>query len=431
MSTKRAATMTLSFVRSAQSFCSLTSRMLRFINGLYSLMIWSFSASICIEPCTFLNPGMTRKHLQSPCELQVCRRFLPTKKRIKEYRKSHFTALYFWPWSLSETLAVVSKEGYPAPNRDEDEVRKRYAKFGGRLRNILRGDPTIEETFIAATAGVTFKALTSLALNVDQENSSGETLSGFVVCYDNRGNKKSWDLSKKNLEYTSLEMKGALAEKLQLDSMEDQMKGVLSRLDGERTDLSGKVLENVSIELLSRGTDYSWRSCEVGGSEWVRFRANQRTSLRVYQSSEHLTQQDLITAPTRTTFPVIDLVFSLPSVDTSRPVVAFQCTWKKKHFITVRTLYDLRCNLMRIPDTQMLSICLISPEKEAHYLSKSKRHFLSGSPNVDLKWSKNEDPIPARRLQTLWRNTTIHVFEPDESWQSTIKGWLGRNPRNT
>ena len=326
-------------------------------------------------------------------------------------------------------MAVVSKEGYPAPNRDEDEVRKRYAKFGGILRNILRGDPTIEETFIAATAGVTFKALTSLALNVDQENSSGETLSGFVVCYDNRGNKKSWDLSKKNLEYTSLEMKGALAEKLQLDSMEDQMKGVLSRLDGERTDLSGKVLENVSIELLSRGTDYSWRSCEVGGSEWVRFRANQKTSLRVYH--KHVTQQGLMLAPTRTTFPVIDLVFSLPSVDTSRPVVAFQCTWKKKHFITVRTLYDLRCNLMRIPDTQMLSICLISPEKEAHYLSKSKRHFLSGSLNVDLKWRKNEDPIPARRLQTLWRNTTIHVFEPYESWQSTIKGWLGRNPRNT
>ena len=209
------------------------------------------------------------------------------------------------------------------------------------------------------------------------------------------------------------------------------MEGMLSRLDGERIDLSGKVLQNVSIELLSRGTDYSWRSCEVGGSEWVRFRANQRTSLRVYQSSEHLTQQDLITAPTRTTLPVIDFVFSLPSVDTSLPVVAFQCTWKKEHFITVRALYDLRCNLMRIPDTQMLNIYLISPEKEAHYLSKSKWHFLSGSLNVDLEWRKNEDPIPASRLQTLWGNTGIHVLEPYESWQSTFEGWLGRNPRNT
>ena len=48
----------------------------------------------------------------------------------------------------------------------------------------------------------------------------------------------TWDLSsKKNLEYTSLEVvEGAVTEKLQLESMEDPMEGVLSRLDGKRAD---------------------------------------------------------------------------------------------------------------------------------------------------------------------------------------------------
>ena len=53
---------------------------------------------------------------------------------------------------------------------------------------------------------------------------------------------------------------------------------------------------------------------------------------------------------------------------------------------------------------------IFTREKEAHYLSKSKWHFLLDSLNVDLEWRKNKDPIPASGLQTLCGGTRGFMF---------------------
>ena len=235
----------------------------------------------------------------------------------------------------------------------------------------------------------------------------------------------TWDFSEKNLVYTSSFVEDTLAAKFRVRSMKDQMQVVLGRLVGDSTDLSGKQLENVSIELLSRGTDYSWLSCEVGGSQWAPFISTKRDLMRVYEIRANLDKPGVIIAPTRTNHPVIDFVFSSPSVDTSPlPVEAFQCTWHKDHPFTIRALYDLRRNLMKIRDTQELKIYLISPEKEADYQSKEKRRFMkSALPFVSFKWNKDL-AVSATELQALWDNTSIHVLRPKDSWQSVIGGWL-------
>ena len=340
----------------------------------------------------------------------------PYERRIKEYSKNLCTRLYFWPWSFSEMWAVVR---HSQLSIDFDKFIERYKLFGGIIRNVLGKDNHAEEKLEDGLAKINFSTLTAKVLNVDREDSSGSAVSGFLACYNHRW-EGNYDFSKKNLEYTSVKVEDAVLTKLQVLTAEEYVEGVLNRLDGEIIDLSGKMLENAAMELLSCGAKYEWQACAVGKKSWVAFSVQQRTIIRTFTIGEKYAQSKLIIAPTKQNFPAVDFLFSCQTK--GEPVVAFQCTWNKTHPLTVRALYEFRCKQMRIPDTQIVNIYLVSPDNETLYQSQTKSIFLDGSLAVDLQWTQTET-VSANILQAMWENTNFHVLRPEKSWKDTLNEW--------
>ena len=93
-------------------------------------------------------------------------------------------------------------------------------------------------------------------------------------------------------------------------------------------------------------------SCEVGGADSVEFTTNRTGLTRTLTIREDLSQSGLIIAPKKTNFPLIDLLFSLIAV-----VSSCLCLSMHLHPFPVRALYGLRCEQLKIPDTQILNIC--------------------------------------------------------------------------
>ena len=348
----------------------------------------------------------------------------PYERRIKEYSKSLMKALYFWPWSFSEMWAVVL---HSQLSIDFDEFVERYKLFGGIIQNVLGQDHRAKEKLESRLQTIDFDILTKKALNVDREDSSGATVSGFLVCYNHRWNEGNNDFSKKNLEYTSLAVEDEVLNKLRVRTADEHVKGVLRRLNGEMIDLSGKMLENAAMELFSCGTTYKWQTCAVGEGSWRGFRFAQKTIRRTFTIGQRCTQENLIIAPMNCNFPAVNFLFSCQKEQ--QPVVAFQCTWDKTHPLTVRALYEFRCEQMQIPDTQIVNIYLISPDKETLYQSKTKSQFLDGSLAVDLQWTQTKT-VRTNRLQTMWNSTNIHVLRPKKSWKETLTEYSGEPNRN-
>ena len=340
----------------------------------------------------------------------------PYERRIKEYSKELTSCLYFWPWSVSEMWAVVNHSKLEI---DIDNFVERHKWFGGIIRNVLGKDDRAKQKLEDRLAKINFSTLTAKVLNVDREDSSGSTVSGFLVCYNHRW-EGNYDFSKKNLEYTSVKVEDAVLTKLQLLRAEEYVDRVLNRLDGEIIDVSGKMLENAAMELLSCGAKYEWKSCAVGEESWVTFSVQQKTIRRTFTIGENYAQPKLIIAPTKQNFPAVDFLFSCQTEGDQ--VVAFQCTWNKTHPLTVRALYEFRWIQMRIQDTQIVNIYLVSPDKETLYQSKTKSVFLDGSLAVDLQWTQTET-VSANRLQTMWENTNFHVLRPEKSWKDTLNEW--------
>ena len=132
----------------------------------------------------FFEPMNNKERSPLYLEIPSLSTLSPYARRISEYVKTNFTALYFWPWSRSETWAFMSNENDAA---DYDEFTERYNKFGGILRHVLGQKTTVEEDLITRLKEAKLEVLSSISLDIDRENSSGETVSGLLVCYDNRG----------------------------------------------------------------------------------------------------------------------------------------------------------------------------------------------------------------------------------------------------
>jgi hypothetical protein len=180
----------------------------------------------------------------------------PSEDRIKEYQKRFCSFAYFWPWSYWEMWSVICDSNIGI---DMDEFDKRHIKFGGILRHVLNENPKADVLLVGRVREVSVDVLTSIALNVDQLH-RGNNVSGFLVCYDNRLVEQN-RFSTKNLEDTSLLVEEAVASRLHIKPLREKMQVVLDRLNGEKLDISGKVLESVAMELLSKGRDYAWVSC--------------------------------------------------------------------------------------------------------------------------------------------------------------------------
>lgn len=347
----------------------------------------------------------------------------PFEDRIKEYRKRFCSLAYFWPWSFGEMWAVVCNSGIAV---DLVEFQNRYNKFGGILRHVLGEQTNADEQLTARLKGISVEVLTSIALNVDRKT-EGNNVSGYLVCYDNRLVEEN-RFSTKNLEYTSLQVELEVANRLQTKPLKEKMQAILKRLDNQILDISGKMLEDVAMELLSQGRGYDWKSCQVGTAHWVPFATTKRTIKRTYTLTENLSQPSLTIAPTNTRFPVVDFVFSLIG---NGPIVSFQCTWQSRHPLTIRALYDLRIRHLNIADDEIVNICIVCPSKDgmlaASYASMTKDDFLQGSLRTDLQFSKAVK-VPSSRLQAMWNSTNFWVVSPQMTWQDSITKWLSEHP---
>ena len=254
-------------------------------------------------------------------------------------------------------------------------------------------------------------------------------------------------------------------------------------------DLSGKMLEDVTMELLSKGCAYSWHSVEVGtGANLRQPRITKRKIVRFDDIDTRFKQPDLIIAPSNMRYPVGDFLFSCPDVDSSStkpvsdkqasgrqvpsgggqlsggkllssigkptplggrpqkktgqtsvsnsgqhpsgdsPVVMFQCTWQLSHPYTVRALYDLRGEHLNIEDDRILEIYIVAPDDEANqgYRLKQKDDFLSGDLNVDLKFTASKT-ISRHRLRSMWNNTRVFLLCPETSWQGIIEDFISKS----
>jgi hypothetical protein len=352
----------------------------------------------------------------------------PFAGRIKEYRKRFCTYAYFWPWSFGEMWSVVC---HSKISLDLDEFQARYTKFGGILRNVLGEETGADDELTSRLTRVSVDVLTSIALNVDRED-AGDNVSGYIVCYDNRLVATKDRFKTKNLEYTSLKVEEEVAKMLAIKPVEDKMIAVLGRLNGVATDVSGKMLESVAMELLSKGSVYAWDSRQVETPDWDQFpfATRQRTIKRTFTLKENFMQDGLIIGPSKSTFPVVDFVLSCPGK--KAPVVAFQCTWQSYHPFSVRALCDLRIKHLEVEDDQKIDIYIVCPSTSdalaEAYACRSKEDFLRGSLEVDFQFTKAEKVLSSR-LQEMWKSTNIFVLKPSTSWEAHIKNWLATHGR--
>jgi hypothetical protein len=365
----------------------------------------------------------------------------PAEKRIHEYSKNFMSTLYFWPWTIGEMWTVICDAQLSI---SVDVLMDRYHHFGGILRNVLGEDPRAKDKLEERLQSIPVDILTSLALNIDRKE-VGSNVSGYLLCYDNRLVEGDGRFSTKNLEFTSPCVEEAVANQLRTKSMNAKMEIVLQRLNRRTLDLSGKMLEAVAMNLLSRGSEFSWSSTEVVANDAYHPRKrpknrvpggeNKRSSLMAGDGGHKflttkrevrfadnirplLSQVNLIVAPHSTLFPVVDFVFSRP--DSDQPMIAFQCTWRKRHPFTVRALYDLRNHHLEIGMDQTLDIYIVAPAKEDMYAKRKKADFLIGSLDIELSFSKNIKPVSPKDLQRMWENTRIHVLYPNDSWTKYI-----------
>lgn len=405
----------------------------------------------------------------------------PYEDRIKEYGKRWCSRAYFWPWTCGEMWTMVC-DSTNSIQLDFDLFWERYYKFGGVLRHVLGEDEDADKKLTVRMNAISVDILTSIALNVDRKE-EGHNVSGFLVCYDNRWVARTDRFETMNLEYTSQKVEEAVSAKLHQKTKKEKMDAVLRRLSGEMIDLSGKMLEDVAMELLSKGSAYSWYSVEVGtGANLRQPRITKRKIVRIYDIDTRFKQPDLIIAPSNMRYPVGDFLFSCPDVDSSStkpasgkqasggqvpsgggqlsggklpssigkptplgcrpqnntgqtsvsssdsPVVIFQCTWQLSHQYTVRALYDLRGEHLKIEDDRVLEIYIVSPDDEANcgYRSKQKDEFLSGDLNVDLKFTASKT-ISRDRLRSMWNSTRVFVFCPETSWQGIIEDFISKS----
>ena len=343
----------------------------------------------------------------------------PYNGRIAEYKKVNYTELYFWPWSYSAMNAMAQ---HSKSKITPDEIWRRYLKFGGIVRHVLAEDAAKASRELAARlANISLSVLQSKALNIDRTE-TGNNVSGYILCYNNKQEDES-RFTTPVLEFTSQEVEDKVQEMLNNRPFVEKAKTVLARLNKEVVDLSGKNLEAVATELLSKGTygtGYQWQSKEVGGEgRWSTFILTKRDVVRLWDVYELLQKQKQILVSTNPNFPLGDIVFTPNSL--SGPIDVVQFTWQTCHPFTVRALYDLRVNRLKIGHEVHVKVYIISPGKEDRYAGMQKTDFLKGSLTVPFKWSVHTEPVQPSDLLAMWNSTEVRVIRPlNTDWKTLI-----------
>merc|ERR1719343_1739927 len=173
----------------------------------------------------------------------------------------------------------------------------------------------------------------------------------------------------------------------------------------------------------SHGTVYKWQSKVVGGQGvWSNFRTTKKTVVRLFSLSELLQKQDQILVSTNTNFPLGDIIFTPKNL--AGPIDVVQFTWQPSHPFTIRAMYDLRVNRLKVGHNVCVKLYIISPGKEDGYAGMSKIDFLKGSLSETFKWSPTTAALQPDVLQAMWNCTQVHVIRPLQDWKILLENYI-------
>ena len=369
----------------------------------------------------FFEPGEEVELAPKTVGLPSLATLSPYRKRISEYLKFGTALLYFWPWSFTEMCAMVEHSGLGL-DITPDDLYDRYLLYGGIVRHVVA--PTlmqkqIKKDLVAHLENLDLSILQKKGANVDRD-ATGNNVSGFILCYDGKRvalERKSQEgkgifFDDDVLRYTSAFVEQRVEEVLDRKPMEEKMMVVLDQLNGRGIDLSGKNLEAVTTEFLSKAI-VKWQIKRAGVGGWSDFTTKKRTVTKDYSIVGQLTKADQLLVPTNTSFPVADMVFSNWGND---PALVFQCTWQPSHPFTVRALYELRVKHLRVPASKAVYIIMVAPDQEEKYATKPEADYLSNSVDEALQYTRSET-VGVSVLQEMWSHTEVHILRPKQSWK--------------
>ena len=310
-----------------------------------------------------------------------------------------------------------------------DKLFDRYKLFGGILRNVMANEEKLKVTkkdLEDRLLGLDMDVLQSKAANIDRDP-TGWDLSGYILCYDGKDTAmnirrvgRGIGFNECVLNYTSMFVEEQVQRLLERTPLVKKMKVVNDKLDDRVVDLSGKNLEAVATEFLRTG-QVEWLTKRAGSDDdWVPFIPLEREVIREYDISGLLTCPNAILVPTDPSFPVADIVVSSWGQDS---VYTFQCTWQERHPFTVRALYELRNEKLKVEHTKRVVIFFVVPQLEDLYAKRKEDAFLQGSLDVPLLYNKRVE-VPPTDLRQMWSNTKVYVLRPSSSWQEMISTWL-------
>ena len=233
----------------------------------------------------FFEPGAEKELAPTMVGLPSLATLSPYEQRISEYLKFGTVLLYFWPWSFTEMCAIVEHSGLGL-DITPDDLYDRYLLYGGIVRHIVAPrvmQQQIKEDLVARLQNSDLSKLQKKGANVDRD-ATGNNVSGFILCYDGKRvalERKSQEgkgifFNDRVLRYTSAFVEQRVEEVLDRKPMEEKMMVVLDRLNDRIIDLSGKNLEAVTTEFLSKAI-VKWQIKRAGVGGWSDFTTRKRT----------------------------------------------------------------------------------------------------------------------------------------------------------
>jgi hypothetical protein len=367
----------------------------------------------------FFEPLNDRSILPLPVILSSLTTLSPYEERIHEYEKNRLTRLMFPCWDFEHLLTILNM----GQNAQLDfQLTDRYNRFGGIIRHVLSSDIS---TFVSKQrdrirdADLTVLRATTTGIDSDPK-ASGKNVSGYLLSYCNIPTTGPDRFEKWQLDFTSNFVRDEIRKRLNDYSIDDHIRIVADCLSNNQEDRGGLHLQETISYLLGKGSVVSWQYAEAmgGNFQWSSFQTRARTVSKLYAISEQLGASDKVLVSTNPNFPLADIIFSAPPP--FAVIDSFQVSWQASHPFTVRALYMLRDIYLGIADTVQLRVFFVVPNKEDTYAARLKQQFLKGNIQKDLDYTKNIK-ISSSRLQLMWRNTSIFVLKPSNSWIETLR----------
>lgn len=389
-----------------------------------------------------------RSLLPLPLAIDSLTTLSPFEERIHEYDKDRLTLLAFPPWTFEHLATSAESDPKVHKRLKRESVAARFSRFGGIIRHVFAHDTLkAKAAQKAKIKDADLNVLCALTTGIDSDPKvEGKNVSGYLLSYCNIPTVGAKRFVVSKLGFTSDYVACEMRKKMQVYDIPQHIESVLKHLNGQLTDRGGMHLQEVVTFLLAKGTQVQWLYKQVTDAPnpdnpWLPFSNRVRVVVKNYKIDELLDATDKVLVSLNPNFPFADIVFSYRNVEAKqvtpgkpqkkktktnarKNIVAgmidsFQVTWQLYHPFTVRALYSLRVNYLKIDDRVKLRVFFVAANKEQRYVARLRKSFLTGSVDVELKYSSNIK-VPPSRLQLMWRNTEIYVLKPETSWQATL-----------